>query len=272
MTTVDQRTVFIADDEPLLVDALENELQLLWPELQVIGTAHNGPDAVQKILELQPTVAFLDIQMPGCTGLEVAECVMEDWPVDSFDVAPPNIVFATAYDHYAIKAFEAAAVDYLIKPVTQKRLALTVARLKKQLQSNALDTSETLAQQLHKLISQEQRTSTNHLETPLLRIQASVGDQIRVIAIDDVIFFESSDKYTSVHTVDGELLIREPLKKLLPQLDSTKFEQVHRGAIVNMTMIDSAHRDETGKITLHLKGTKIQPVVSRVYRHLFQPM
>jgi len=272
MTAADQLTVLIADDEPLLVDALQHELQIAWPELCVVGTAHNGPDAVQKILDLQPTVVFLDIQMPGHTGLEVAESVMEDWPMDGSDVEPPIIVFATAYDHYAIKAFETAAADYLVKPVTQKRLALTVARLKKQLQCNPLDTSEALAKQLHQLISQEQQASTSQPKKPLVRIQASVGDQIRVIAVEEVILFESSDKYTSVHTIDGETLIREPLKKLLPQLDPTKFEQVHRGAIVNMDMIESARRDETGKITLRLKGTNMQPVVSRVYRHLFQPM
>jgi len=266
-------TAVIADDEPLLVESLVKELNKTWPEIDVIATTGNGIDAIEAIFKHQPSVVFLDIQMPGASGLEVAQTIAEDWPSTQSNNNIPLIVFATAFNRYAIDAFETAAVDYLVKPVKQSRLVLTVERLKDRLQQNNAAATDELAEQLHQLLTREQQEAHREKDIPLLKvIRASSGSQTRIIPIDEVILFESADKYITVYTIDDEFLIREPLKKLLPQLDSTKFEQVHRGAIVNMAMIETAHRDESGKVTLQLKEVDKQVSVSRVYRHLFQPM
>jgi len=266
-------TAIIADDEPLLIDALQHELSIAWPELNVIATACNGADAISAVFEHGPDVVFLDIQMPAANGLEVAQTIAEDWPSNDGLSNPPLIVFATAFNDFAIKAFEAAAVDYLVKPITPKRLQSTVRRLKMLLTTAQAISADKFAFQMHRLISQDLLAkSTTYTPAKLQRIQAGSGDQIRIIPIDEVILFESADKYTSVYTAKNESLIREPLKSLLPQLDSSKFERIHRGAIVNMSMIESAHRDEAGKISLRLKGIEKVAIVSRVYRHLFQAM
>jgi len=242
-------TAIIADDEPLLVESLQRELKKSWPELAVVATAHNGADASRLVFEHTPDVVFLDIQMPGATGLDVAQRIAEEWPEGANCKATPLIVFATAFDHYAIEAFDSAAVDYLIKPVKQQRLALTVQRLQGRLGEENKPATDALALQLQQLLAMENQRSMSVNTAPRLSvIRASTGDQIRVIPIEDVILFESADKYVSVYTIEGESLIREPLKKLLPQLD------------------------ETGKVTLNLKGIDKQTVVSRVFRHLFQPM
>jgi len=273
MTASNTITAIIADDEPLLRESLQRELSQAWPELHIVATASNGQEAIELVLAHKPNIVFLDIQMPGATGLEVAQTIAEDWPEDSPSRHAPLVVFATAFDHYAVEAFESAAADYLVKPVTQKRLLTAVQRLKKRLNAENTPNADDLAKQLSRLINQDREPTRETITPPLLqRIQAGSGDQIRIIPIDDVILFESADKYISVHTVQGESLIREPLKKLLPQLDPNKFEQIHRGAIVNMTKIKSAHRDETGKVTLSLNGIEKQAVVSRVFRHLFQAM
>lgn len=273
MSTERPPTAIIADDEPLLVESLQRELQQAWPELQITSTANNGTDAIKTVFEHKPDIVFLDIQMPGASGVEVAQAIAEDWPNSADGHGLPLIVFVTAFNDYATDAFEAAAIDYLVKPVKQPRLILTVQRLQKQLHINNASTTDELAGQLHQLLMREKQQNELTIKAPQLQVvRASSGNQVRIIPISDVILFESADKYVTVYTAQGESLIREPLKKLLPQLDPDKFEQIHRGAIVNMAMIKSATRDETGKITLQLNNIDKEAVVSRVYRHLFQPM
>jgi DNA-binding LytR/AlgR family response regulator len=259
-------TAVVADDEPLLAQSLIRELAEAWPELQIIATAANGKQAIADIHEHQPDVAFLDIRMPGHTGIEVAQSIAEDWPDDG--QAPPRIVFVTAFDDYAVDAFSAAAIDYLLKPVKPERLATTVTRLRQQLE-NPTPPIDELGAQIRQLLTAESATDTS---TALRTIRASVKDIVKMIPVNDVILFESSDKYVTVFTETDEALIREPLRKLLPQLDQNRFAQIHRGAIVNLDRVEAAVRDDTGKITLRLRGHNKKPAVSRIYRHLFQAM
>lgn len=276
-------TAVIADDEPLLARSLAHELTKVWPELSITGTAENGTEAIATIKEHKPDIAFLDIRMPGSTGIEVAETITEDWPDNPASnartadrqplKAPPLIVFVTAFDDYAIQAFETAAFDYLLKPVKRERLAQTVERLKQRLvQPESTDITQ-LGDQIRKLLATETtRITTTETPAELRVIRAGIGDTVRIIPVDDVIFFESADKYVSVHTEEHEALIREPLRSLLPQLNPNQFAQIHRRTIVNLSKVESAVRDDTGKVTLRLKGHSSQPVVSRIYRHLFQAM
>ena len=274
-------TAVLADDEPLLLESLQRTLATVWPELHVCATASNGDDALQAVLEHKPSVVFLDIQMPGPSGLDVAQAIAEDWPPDN-NSPPPLVVFATAFDQYAVSAFEKAAVDYLLKPIKTDRLEHTVSRLQKRLQGLSSDSAEdgakvvdrqvqALSDQLRRLIN----ASADAADPPAKRlkvIRASAGNTVRVLPIDDVILFESADKYVTVYADEGEFLIRESLKKLLLQLDPEQFQQIHRSAVVNLGKIHSAVREESGKLTLQLVGTDKQPVVSRVYRHQFQAM
>lgn len=273
MSATDTFSAVIADDEPLLVDALERLLATVWPELRILAKVHNGIEAINAIHACTPDIVFLDIQMPGADGIEVAQTIAEDWQDPANDKPVPLVVFATAFDDYAIRAFESAAIDYLLKPVKQTRLEQTVLRLKGRLPQRDVAAIDTLASQLQQLINAE-KTGNESTECPprLQVVKASSGNQVRIIPVEDVILFESADKYVSVYTEQGESLIREPLKNLLPQLDPERFVQIHRGAIVNMAKVAVAHRDDTGKVTLELKGTDKQAAVSRVYRHLFQPM
>ena len=265
-------TAVIADDEPLLVAALQQALQDTWPTLDVVATAQNGIEAIECITEHQPDIAFLDIQMPGATGMDVAHAVVEDWPGGT-DTPPPLWVFVTAYDNYAVDAFEAAAVDYVLKPVKPDRLQQAIERLQTRLGERSTDNNEQLNQQLRQLIDNEMRRQHTPAETPMLRtINASVGDLVRVIPIDDVILFESADKYVSVITAQGEAVIREPLKNILPQLDPAQFARIHRSVIVNLTRIEAAVRDDAGNLSLQLRDSERQPPVSRLYRYLFQAM
>ncbi len=274
---VKKLTAVIADDEPILADSLARELGKAWPELVIVATAANGLEAIEAINQYKPDVVFLDIRMPGATGIEVAETIAEDWsdhaPEDPQASAPPLIVFVTAFDDYAIQAFSASAIDYLLKPVKTARLAQTIERLQKRLtQPQATDINQ-LGEQIRTLLHAEatQPSATNNM--PELKvIRASVGDVVRMIPIDEVLLFESADKYITVYTQEGESLIREPLRKLLSQLDQSQFAQIHRGAIVNMKGVEAAVRDDSGKVTLRLKGHDKQPTVSRLYRHLFQAM
>ena len=224
-------------------------------------------------MQHQPDILFLDIQMPGATGIEVAQAIAEDWPETTESNNPPIIVFVTAYDRFAVEAFKTAAVDYLLKPVKSDRLAITIHRVQQRLLHSQQTGIDSLGAQIRQLVKQElehQPSSDNHI--PLKVIRASSGDTIRMIKIDDVILLESADKYVTVYTAQVEALIREPLRKLLPQLDSTRFAQIHRSAIVNLDRVEAAIKDDTGRMTLELSGIDKTPVVSRVYRHLFQPM
>ncbi len=260
-------TALIAEDEPLLAQALTAELARAWPGLQVLATVGDGASAVTQALALKPDVLFFDIRMPGQTGLDAAVALADEWPEGS---PFPALVFVTAYDQYAVQAFEAQAVDYVLKPVQAARLQKTVAKLQQALGARAQGTNPleaTLGQLRHLLAG-----TPALAQAPLKVIQASVGTSIRMVPVDEVSYFEAADKYVRVLTADHEYLIRTPLKELLPQLDAQAFWQVHRGTVVRAAAIDSVTRDEAGKLHLTLKGRSEKLPVSRLYAHLFRAM
>ena len=244
----------IADDEPLLSLGLKTALAEAWPELEIVAVLPNGLEAVQAMERLRPDLAFLDIQMPGMTGLEAAEEV-----ADRMGDAAPAIVFVTAYDQFATRAFELAAADYVLKPVAPERLAQTVKRLKSR-------AAPDLAAQLRQLLAVAPVAET------LREIRAGTGNTVKMIPLEDVCYFQASDKYTSVVTAEGESLIRTPLKELLAQLPPKRFQQVHRGTIVNLEEVAAATRDDTGRVTLKLRRRKEALPVSRVFAELFRAM
>ena len=268
----------IAEDEPILAAALAHALRRLWPELQLVATCANGVEALQQGLALRPDILFLDIKMPGKTGLEAAEDLAEQWQDDNDGMPFPQIVFVTAYDDYALAAFDQAAADYVLKPVNDARLGKTVERLKQRLQTapiapaaaaqavTAAPADDNLARLLTQL--QEMTPAAPRLQM----IRAAVGNSVRMIPMADVIYFEALDKYINVVCRDGEALIRTSLKELLPQLDPQQFWQIHRGTIVNAGAIASAVRDEAGKLSLTLRQHPAQLRVSPLYAHLFRQM
>ena len=276
-------TALIAEDEPLLAANLQAELARLWPALRVVANVGHGAAAVEQALALRPDVVFLDIRMPGMTGLEAAQALAEDWPADA---NLPLIVFVTAYDQYALQAFERAAVDYVLKPVQTERLALTCARVKAALQQrrepaaaepSALE--ETLAQLRGLLaapgLSAAAFDASANPSAPIQKlavIQASVGAAIHMVPVAEVLYFEAADKYVRVITGARDYLIRTSLRELLPQLDAQRFWQVHRGTVVRAEAIATAVRDETGKVQLTLRGHNDKLVASRLYAHLFRAM
>lgn len=265
-------TALIAEDEPLLAAALQAELARAWPGLRVVAQVGDGVSAVQQALALRPQLLFLDIRMPGMTGLEAAAELAEQWPTGGEPF--PALVFVTAYDQYAVKAFEAQAVDYVLKPVVPERLARTVQRLQALLQARTAPEAGASApldatlDQLRALLAPAPSPAIQ----PLRVIQAGVGNSIRLVPVDEVLCFEAADKYVRVLTEDAELLIRTPLKDLLPQLDDSVFWQVHRGTVVRATAIRSVHRDEAGKHSLELRGLKDRVPVSRLYAGRFRAM
>ena len=248
----------IADDEPRLARFLAERLAVLWPELVIAGIAENGPAAEALIRDEAPDIAFLDIRMPGLTGLDVARRAARD----------THIVFVTAFDQYAIDAFDRAAVDYVLKPVTDARLAETVERLKARVAAPPAGDLQAALAVLARL------AGAGNAGTPerLAWIRALVGEQVRLISVDDVCYFQSNDKYTSVFTADGEALIRTPLKELGDALDPVRFWQVHRGTIVNLSHVKATERDLSGRITLRLKSRPEPVVVSRAFAHRFKQM
>ena len=293
MTSTSPRAL-IAEDEPILAAALTHALQRLWPELDIVATCPNGVEALRQGLALQPDILFLDIKMPGKTGLEAAEELAEQWP----DGIPfPHIVFVTAYDEYALAAFEHAAADYVLKPVNDARLGKTVDRLQQRLRDSGVGkgggngtatatvtaatapaTTATAAptagtasdDNMARLLSQLQAMLP---PAPRLQmIRAAVGNSVRMIALADVVYFEALDKYINVVCQDSEALIRTSLKDLLPQLDPQQFWQIHRGTIVNASAIATAVRDEAGKLSLTLRQHPAQLRVSPLYAHLFRQM
>ncbi len=276
-------TALIAEDEPLLAQALQAELAKAWPELSIVATVSDGASAVQQALALKPQVLFFDIRMPGLSGLEAAAELADVWEHQWPDVAFPALVFVTAYDQYAVQAFEAQAVDYLLKPLQAARLEKTVGKLKLAFinqpltaTNNAANFDQTVAQLRHLLAhGQPTVTSSSSPAAPLRVIQASVGSgqnsAIRMVPIEEVLYFEAADKYIRV-MADREYLIRTPLKELLPQLDEQVFWQIHRGTVVRATAIDTVSRDESGKLSLTLRGCADKIAVSRLYSHLFKAM
>jgi DNA-binding LytR/AlgR family response regulator len=267
----------IAEDEPLLAESLRSELAALWPELEVVAMANNGEAAVNEALARRPDVVFLDIRMPGMSGLEAAEALAEDWPDGA---AFPLLVFVTAYDQYALQAFERAAVDYVLKPVQPARLAATVQRLQAALSAKAAtppaselgDVVERLRGLLGPMAGGSGAAGAGTSAEPLRVIQVGVGNAIHMVPIDEVLFFEAADKYVRVVTASREHLIRTSLRELLPRLDASRFWQIHRGTVVRAESIASAERDESGHVTLKLQGRADKLVVSRLYAHRFKAM
>ena len=259
----------IAEDEPLLAQALQAELARAWPELRIVDNVGDGAAAVASARRHRPDVLFFDIRMPGQGGLEAAAELADAWPEES---PFPALVFVTAYDQYALQAFEAQAVDYVLKPVQPARLLRTVEKLRHLLSQQpgaggGLDA--TLDQLRHLLQAASPRPAR---ETLLKVVQASVGNSIRLVPVEEVVYFEAADKYVRVVWTEGEVLIRTPLKELLPQLDPQLFWQVHRGTVVRATAVDSVHRDEAGRLHLALRGRDERLPVSRLYAHLFKAM
>ena len=283
-------TALIAEDEPLLAQALQAELARAWPELQVLRTVGDGASAVKAALELVPQLLFFDIRMPGMSGLDAALELADLWPPAHAPQQPfPALVFVTAYDQYAVQAFEAQAVDYLLKPVQPARLQKTVSKLQLALAESARTAPETIANPatdpaLEAALSQLRGLLQAHTgmpaqaadaggTTPLLQVlQVSAGSQIRMVPIDEVLYFEAADKYVRVLTRDREHLLRTALKDLLPQLDPQVFWQVHRGTVVRATAIDTVSRDDAGRLTLSLRNRDDKLAVSRLYAQRFKAM
>lgn len=245
-------TAIIAEDEKLMRERLRAALARVWPELIIVGVAENGVQAASLIAKHKPQIAFLDIRLPGKTGLEVA-AELDD---------STHIVFVTAYDEFAVNAFENGAADYLLKPVEDERLIATVGRLKKRLNSVTGD----LTGLLETLLNRDAKSTTPKLKW----IRASLGNQTRLINVDDILFFQSDTKYTRIVTRDAEALVRIPLKELIEGLDEELFWQVHRGTIVNASAVDRAVREGPEKLTLHLKGRNEKLTVSRQFFQLFK--
>ena len=261
-------TALIAEDEPLLAASLQAELSRLWPQLQVLATVGDGSSAVEKALLLQPDVLFFDIRMPGLSGMDAAAELADRW--DTGKRAFPALVFVTAYDQYAVAAFEAQALDYVLKPVQPARLQKTIEKVQSSLARiapGATDFEATLAS-LRGLLAAPGQPAAPRLSM----LQASVGNQIHMVPVKDVVYFEAADKYVRVLTAQREYLLRTPLKELKPQLDTDMFWQVHRGTLVQATAIARVLRDESGKLTLHLRERPEAIPVSRLYAHLFKAM
>lgn len=298
MNRTSHPTALIAEDEPLLAAALQAELARAWPELQVLAVVGDGASAVAQALRLQPDVLFFDIRMPGMNGLDAAAELADEWNTNAGSGSPfPALVFVTAYDQYAVQAFEAQAIDYLLKPIQTARLQKTVSKLQLALAIRAQSAIKTeafspphdrpedaqleatLAQLRQLLAAVPGAAGANPSATtvvPLRVIQASVGNAIRMVPVDDISYFEAADKYVRVLTSgqqgQREYLIRTPLKELLPQLDAQVFWQVHRGTVVRASNIDAITRDEMGKLWLQLRGRPDKLSVSRLYAHLFKAM
>ncbi|MGJ7505159.1 LytR/AlgR family response regulator transcription factor [Variovorax sp. ZT5P49] len=272
-------TALIAEDEPLLAQALKAELAVAWPELQIVATAGDGRSAVREALRLLPQVLFFDIRMPGLDGLGAAAELADCWPTD--EAPMPQLVFVTAYDEYATRAFDAQAIDYVLKPLQPERLRKTVSRLRQALAARQPAPTPALADAaLEQTLAQWRQVLTaagagaTSAPAPLRMIAASDagGSTVRMVPIDEVLYFEAADKYLRVLTATHEYLIRTPLKQLLPQLDTDTFWQVHRAVVVRSAAIESVHRDEAGKLHLMLRGRAEKIPVSRLYAHLFRAM
>ena len=272
-------TALIAEDEPLLAAVLQAELAKAWPQLQIVASVADGRSAVLQALALQPDVLFFDIRMPGLSGLEAAAELLDAWPAGGPGAKPfPALVFVTAYDQYAVQAFEAQAVDYLLKPIQAARLQKTVEKLQKasvEWSSSAMDSEEFMdpvLARLRHLLAADAAESLPPLTVIPASLSGSAGASVRMVPIDEVQLIEAADKYLRVLTAKAEYLIRTPLKDLLPRLDTQVFWQIHRGTLVRASLIDTVSRDEAGKLSLNLRGRPEKLAVSRLYAHLFRAM
>ncbi|MBV8379482.1 MAG: response regulator transcription factor [Paucibacter sp.] len=268
----------LADDERLMREQLRTRLGEVWPDLEIVAEARNGEEAVALVQEHHPDIVFLDIRMPGLTGVDAARRIAQLPEDDSWLV--PEIVFITAYDQYAIEAFTQGVADYVLKPAERERLQITVERIKKRLAQRGEGAAEPaggssatagapLQQLLHKLAAQ-----MNPAGAPkyLQWIQASVGQAIQMIPVEDVLFFISDEKYTRVQTAKLEALIRKPIKELVDELDPALFWQIHRSTLVNAHAIDGITRDFRGRQLVGVRGLGEKLEVSRSYTHLFKGM
>ena len=272
-------TALIADDEPLLRDELARMLAQAWPELEIVAQARNGREAVERFEAMQPDICFLDVQMPGMSGVEAARLIGRR----------AHLVFVTAFDQYALEAFEHGVLDYLVKPVEPARLADTVSRLKERLHAaQPLRDTEALLQELAAQLQQGLLRAQQHqgdaaaagqqgVGPPLRWIRATVGQTLRLIAVDEIDFLRSDEKYTLIawrgdDGQPGEALIRMPLKELVAQLDATQFAQVHRSVVVNLRAVSHVKRGDNETAEIHLKGRNEVLPVSRTFLHLFKQM
>ncbi len=246
-------TALIADDESHLANYLRDQLALLWPELEIVHMSRNGSDAASRIRELEPDLAFLDIQMPGLNGLEVAQGIE----------GATRVVFVTAYDEYAVQAFEHAALDYVLKPVKSERLARTLERIKASLAPPAPDAR--MADALARLLSPPRQA---HLKY----IRSAQGDLTRQVPVEEVLFFQADNKYTVVRTATGEHLIRTTITELASQLDPDQFWQVHRATLINLAWLEGTRRDEASRLYVRIKGHEDELPVSRAFVHRFKAM
>ena len=248
----------IADDEPLLAAHLKARLAVLWPQLDIVGVAANGIEARDMIEALRPDVAFLDIRMPGLSGLDLVQALSSEARQAC------RVVFVTAHDEFAVTAFEREAVDYLLKPVADERLKSAIERLRRASPTSGGAQSDELLRRLQMMM----RRPGEHLRW----VRASVGNDVQLVATDEVCYFQATDKYTAVFIRDAELLIRTPIKELLEQLDPEQFWQVHRGTLVNVRQVASARHDAFGRVTLKLRDRPESLAVSRGHAHLFRQM
>lgn len=257
-------TAIIADDERLMRDLLRTRLSQVWPDLTIVGEAKNGDEAVQLVDELKPDLTFLDIRMPGKTGMEAAR--------DIGDAS--QVVFVTAYDQYAVEAFERGAIDYVLKPPEQERLKITVERLKERLATPAqaataaVNVSDTVTAMLSQLAEKIAAPKPKYLQW----IQASIGQDLRMIPVEEILFFRSDEKYTCVQTEKFEALIRKPVRDLAEELDPSLFWQIHRATLVNVNAIEGVTRDIRGRHLVLIKGRPEKLEVSRSFLHLFKQM
>jgi DNA-binding LytR/AlgR family response regulator len=264
----------IADDERLMRDQLKARLTEVWPELQIVGEAKNGLEAVDLVAAHHPDVIFLDIRMPGLSGVDAARRIAQLPAPEGADDewSLPEIVFITAYDQYAIEAFEQGVADYVLKPAERERLGVTVSRIKQRLALRGTDDEPPaphMQQLLHKLAAKLNPGGT----PPALKwIQATVGQAIQMIPIEDVLFFISDEKYTRVQTATIEALIRKPIKELVDEIDPDLFWQIHRSTLVNTHCISGVTRDLRGRQIVSIKGSNEKLEVSRSYTHLFKGM
>ena len=248
-------TAIVAEDEPILRTQLEGKLAKLWPELEIIASVGDGAAALEALEDRAPDFMFLDIQMPEMTGVEVARHVG----------GRAHVVFVTAYDQYAIQAFETGAVDYILKPATDERLGLTIGRLKAKLEAPTppTDLNAVLAQITRQMSAGKQK---------LQWIKATIGQTLRMIPVGEVLFFQSDEKYTRVVLPDGEALIKTPIRELMDGLDPDVFWQIHRSTLVNVNAIAGVTRDFRGQAHVKVRGKDENLVVSRIYSHLFKQM
>ena len=263
----------LADDERLMREQLRARLKEVWPELDIVAEAKNGLEAVQLVQEHRPDIVFLDIRMPGLTGVEAAKQITQLPPAEGEeDTLVPEIVFITAYDQYAVEAFEQGVADYVLKPAERDRLSVTVERIQKRLaarESGDAPVGPNMQQRLHQLSSRlSPGTAPQYLEW----IQATVGQAIQMIPVDEVLFFISDEKYTRVQTAQVEALIRKPIKELVDEMDPRLFWQIHRSTLVAVKAIAGVTRDFRGRQIVSVKGHGEKLEVSRSYTGLFKGM